>query len=326
MKIQKLIIAIIASFVFAATANAQFGDFINKAKNKIDKVQKQVEQTTKNLPQSAAQKANRNWVVFTGYQTVAVERSPVAAKYTCENSIYATANFASNVDLTGGFYVTISADGKLVIQEKMTVEGNPGARRSIPVDIIPDDDADLGFPEASLDFSHALLTELKAGIHNVTVAVSVGDGNDEQIAAGTFSFDNRRGCSERFERVERLINGTATGEAETGETSVEQSNDDEPVAPPTRPQPSQQPRTELNYITFFNNCAERQLFNYRYPDGTVSSVFVEPGFPSTNQYPVGTQFWHGSSSGGDPFYVMPKSQYTNEMDKARSADRINLCQ
>jgi len=46
MKLQKSIIALLALFVFAMTANAQFGDLMNKAKKKIDKAQKKVEQTT----------------------------------------------------------------------------------------------------------------------------------------------------------------------------------------------------------------------------------------------------------------------------------------
>ncbi len=46
MKLQKSIIALLALFVFAVTANAQFGDLMNKAKSKIDKSQKKVEQTT----------------------------------------------------------------------------------------------------------------------------------------------------------------------------------------------------------------------------------------------------------------------------------------
>ena len=46
MKLQKSIIAIFALIIFAMTANAQFGDLINKTKNKIDKAQKKVEQTT----------------------------------------------------------------------------------------------------------------------------------------------------------------------------------------------------------------------------------------------------------------------------------------
>lgn len=285
---------------------------------------------TASAQKKAQPKANRNWVVFTGYQGVQVERSPVAATFTCESSgIYATANFAAPIDLSGGFYVTIASAGKVVIQEKMTVDGNPGARRSIPVDIIPDDDANLGFPEASLDYSHALLTELKAGVHNITVAVSVGEGADEQIAAGTFTFDNRRGCSERLARVDRLVNGAATGEAETGETSETEQTENEPQKPiaPTRPQPQKtQPRSETNYVDFLNNCSEKKLFTYEYPDGTTSSVFVEPGFPSTNQYPVGTKFWLGSMRSGDPFYVMPKSRYAAETDKARTADKLNFCQ
>ena len=46
MKLQKSIIALFALFFFAATANAQFGDLLNKAKNKVDKATKKVEQTT----------------------------------------------------------------------------------------------------------------------------------------------------------------------------------------------------------------------------------------------------------------------------------------
>lgn len=42
MKLQKSIIALLALFVFALTANAQFGGLINKAKDKVDKATKKV--------------------------------------------------------------------------------------------------------------------------------------------------------------------------------------------------------------------------------------------------------------------------------------------
>lgn len=42
MKLQKSIVAIFALFVFAITANAQFGDLLNKAKDKVDKATKKV--------------------------------------------------------------------------------------------------------------------------------------------------------------------------------------------------------------------------------------------------------------------------------------------
>jgi hypothetical protein len=42
MKLQKSIIALLALFVFAASANAQFGDLLNKAQKKIDKTTKKV--------------------------------------------------------------------------------------------------------------------------------------------------------------------------------------------------------------------------------------------------------------------------------------------
>ena len=42
MKLQKSIIALFALFAFAMTANAQFGDLMNKAKKKIDKTTKKV--------------------------------------------------------------------------------------------------------------------------------------------------------------------------------------------------------------------------------------------------------------------------------------------
>ena len=46
MKLQKSIVALFALILFAVSANAQFGDLMNKAKNKIDKGQKKVGQTT----------------------------------------------------------------------------------------------------------------------------------------------------------------------------------------------------------------------------------------------------------------------------------------
>lgn len=285
-----------------------------------------------NVQTASAQKADRSWVVFTGYQTVQLERSPVAAKYTCQSSIYATANFAAPVDLSGGFYVTIATGGKVIIQEKMTVDGNPGARRSIPVDIIPDDDAELGFPDASLEYSHALLTELKPGVHNITVAVSVGEGADEQIAAGSFSFDNRRGCEERFARVDRLINGTVSGDAETGNTKEEPADEDgdEPIAP-SRPQPNkpQTPATTdngMNYVRFSaEGCDEDQKILYKYPNGTSSIVYITKGFGDHKAYPVGTRFWRGTLETDSPFFTLGKSQFAGDMDKFRAMQEINLC-
>ncbi len=46
MKLQKSIIALFALFIFAATANAQFGDLLNKAKKQIDKTTKKVDSET----------------------------------------------------------------------------------------------------------------------------------------------------------------------------------------------------------------------------------------------------------------------------------------
>ena len=48
MKLQKSIIAIFALFIFALTANAQFGDLIQKAKDKVDKTTKKVPGTNVN--------------------------------------------------------------------------------------------------------------------------------------------------------------------------------------------------------------------------------------------------------------------------------------
>ena len=279
----------------------------------------------------AAQKTkqNRNWVEFTGHQTVSFGQNMTPASYTCESSIYATANFAAPVDLADGFYVTIAANGKLLMQEKMTVDGNPGARRSIPVDIVPDDDAELGFPAASLDYSHALLTELAPGKHNITVAVSVGEGKNEVIAAGAFSFDNRRGCAERFERVAALINGSGTAEVEAGEETEVEPTEDDTDAPPVRPhtqQPTKPPGNDRNHIEFVNNCSDDQMVTYEQPDGTFSVLSISPGFSRSNDFPVGTQFYRGNGRHGSPFFRLGASQYVNEMDKARSAEKIQLCQ
>jgi hypothetical protein len=280
---------------------------------------------------AAAQKANRNWMNFTGYQTVAVERSPVSPRFSCAGSIYATANFAAPVDLSDGFYVTVATGGEVILQEKMTVEGNPGARRSIPVDIVPDDDANLGFPDATLDYSRALLTELKAGVHTITVAVSLGEDDDEQISAGTFSFDNRRGCTERFERVARLINGSETIEEPGAETEVEQTEEDTdtPVTPrpqPQKQQPAKQQGNGTNHIDFVNNCSDERYVTYAQPDGTFSVMPIQPGFSKSNSFPVGTKFWHGNGQHGSPFFTLGASRYVNDMDKASAAEKIQLCQ
>lgn len=49
MKLQKSIIAVFALFIFAVTANAQFGDLINKAKSKVDKA---TQKADKNKPKT----------------------------------------------------------------------------------------------------------------------------------------------------------------------------------------------------------------------------------------------------------------------------------
>ena len=280
------------------------------------------------MPQMAtAQKTNRNWLVFTGYQTTAVGRDPIAPKYSCESSgIYATANFAAPVDLADGFYVTLAEGNEIIIQQKMTVDDPPEAIRSIPVDLVPDDDADLGFPDASLAYSRKLLTELDPGVHRIKVAVSVGEG-DEEIAFGTFTFDNRSGCEERFARVNRLINGTVTGDAEA-ENPKEESADNDTDRPsvPTRPQPNQSQPQVSNYVTFVNECSEDRYVSCQYPDGTFSTFPVQKNFPYSRDYPVGTKFWNKNNMGGEPFFVLPASRYTGEMDKARAQQSITICQ
>ncbi len=261
---------------------------------------------------ASAQSRDKNWMVFTGYQTVAIERRPVAAKFTCADSIYATANFAAPVDLSDGFYVTMAENGKVIVQEKMTVD-NAGERRSIPVQIVPDDDAEVGFPEATLDYSRTLLTELKAGVHTVAVAVSVGEGDDEIISAGTFTLDNRRGCAERFERVDNLINGSPTVETETTETEVEQTEDDTdtPVVPtrpqtqqPTRPQTQTQTTPERREeprpepvkpaedpeVEIYNSCGDTRYIQIERPNGSNDNLNFH-GSREFHRYPLGTKIY-----------------------------------
>ena len=300
---------------------------------------------------AAAQKnASRNWMVFTGYQAVALERSPVAPRYSCESSgIYATANFAAPVDLADGFYVTIAADGELLIQQQMTVDNAPDAIRSIPVDLVPDDDADLGFPDASFGFSRKLLTALKPGVHKITVAVSIGE-SDEQISAGTFTFDNRRGCEERFARVDRLINGAVTGDAEVEQTEAEPADDEgDTPAVPARPQitrpeqqidqtqrqtdvqperreqqqqqqsepakPVEDPEVEIN-----NNCGESRYIKIETPTkGSWNQNFH--GSTEMPRLPLGTKIYVVIDGGEQ----LIDTVVANPSDTSYGRQRIKLC-
>lgn len=120
MKLQKSIIALLALFVFALTANAQFGDLINKAKDKVDKAQKKVEQTTgQTSTQTGGSPTNNGGGVSNGAKNVklgapgsiGLSKSPIdpknwqAAKYETQfgvgDNIYAIVFFGEPVTTLG---------------------------------------------------------------------------------------------------------------------------------------------------------------------------------------------------------------------------------
>lgn len=246
--------------------------------------------------------ASRNWMVFNTYQTVTEERS-ANTKFSCQSAgVYATAKFTMPVDLSDGFYVTLATAGEIIIQHKMTVEVAPKQIRSIMVDLVPDWDADLGFPDATLDYSRKLLTELNPGVHKITVAVSVGEGDDEQIAAGEFTFDNRRGsCEERYARVEKLIGGDTPDDGGDGDDpSATIEEDTQETRPPSRPQmPKQEPQKPVQNgrVKFINNCDEQRFFDFWLGTQFRYGAIVSPNTEQTTDLEVGTKIFLRTANG-----------------------------
>lgn len=116
MKLQKSIIAIVALFIFAVTANAQFGDLIDKAQKKIDKAQKKFEQPTKQTTGQTNTGGGLNGNAGRGAKlgtpgSIGLSKSPIdpknwqAAKYETQfgigDNIYAIVFFGEPVTTLG---------------------------------------------------------------------------------------------------------------------------------------------------------------------------------------------------------------------------------
>lgn len=209
MKRQSTIIAIFALLIFAfsvSNANAQFGDFIKKAKNKINKTEEQINQIKTVAGGNQSNAANDNWVTFSKIQATSNERSNKTLKqFGCGDSIYATANFSEAIDASEGFTVSILVDDKPVVQERMNGGAANNVTKTINVELVPDDTAQVRFPTATIIYAETLLTKLSAGNHLIQLAVSMG-GDADIIARGKFQFNNASGCKQRFERAKRKLN------------------------------------------------------------------------------------------------------------------------
>lgn len=318
MKQQQAIIAIFALIIFAASANAQFGGLLDKAKEKVGKVKQEVEKvkkTKQELEQLAGVGGNKNttnqpsknqtnvnaasWITFSKSHTHSNEaRNSSLNTLGCGDGVFATVNYREPVDNSGGYTVSMLVDGAVVAKQQMSGGSETSVNQTIHIELIADDDADdNNYPKVTFAKAKTILGKLPPANHTVQIVVSLID-NPKNIAVGEFEYTGGAGCDAKDQRKPK----------EQKKTTNTQDN------------------SNLNYVDFFNNCSDARNFTYEYPDGTSSTMWTEAGFPRNVYFPVGTKFWHGNIRQGEPFFILGKSQYTNEMDKARSAVKINLCQ
>lgn len=314
MKKQSAIITVFAIVIFALganTASAQFGGMLDKVKGKVDKAKQEVEKVKKEIeqlgnigggsktPTQPAQNNNdESWITFSKQHTQSNEnRNGSLNTLGCGDGIFATVNYREPMDNSGGYTVSMLVDGKLALKERMSGGSETSVNETIHIEVIRADDAVTGYPQVTLRNAKNILNKLPQGSHTIQIIVSLND-NPKNIAVGEIEYTGGAGCDAKDQRKPK----------EQKKTTNTQDN------------------SNLNYVDFFNNCSDARNFTYEYPDGTSSTMWMEAGFPRNVYFPVGTKFWHGNIRQGEPFFILGKSQYTNEMDKARSAVKINLCQ
>lgn len=323
MKLQKSIIAIFALFIFAfgasGSVNAQFGGFIKKAANGINKAKEKADKTTEQINQiinaggnnnsqtrqSKTRNNDDNWVTFSKIQAGSTERSNATIKsFGCGDSIYATANFAEAVDVSDGFTVSILVDGDVVRQEKMNGGAATEVTETIHIELVPDDNAQVRYPTATILYAETLLKKLSAGKHAIQLAVSIG-GDDDIIAVGEFQFNNGAGCPARFERAKRKLNRDIAKLKETqreqNRQTVEETEETETESETT--QTEQRPtQTARNVeVELINTCSETRDFYLKTPDGNLIVVTRPAGYSQgeLRTVPVGTEVYLKAVEGMD---------------------------
>lgn len=319
MKLQKSIIALLALFVFAVSANAQFGGLFDKAKNKVDKVKQEVEKVKKTkqeleqlagvggnkntqTPQSNTKSSANSWITFSQRHTQNNEaRNSSLNTLGCGDPIFATVNYREPVDNSGGYTVSMLVDGAVVAKKQMSGGSETNVNETIHIELIAADDADMSYPKVTLASAKAILGKLAPTGHSIQLVVSLNN-NPKNIAVGEFQFTGGAGCDAKDQRKPKTQKDTTKIETDTT------------------------PSRNLNHIEFMNNCSDDRKVTYVQPDGTSSVIYITAGFPNSNYFPVGTKFWHGNGQHGDSFLTLPASQYEDNLNIARNGVKIKFCQ
>lgn len=211
MKLQKSIIALLALFVFAVTANAQFGGLIKKAKDKVEQVKKtkqEIEQLAgmggnKNTTTPSSQTTSNNpksWVTFSKTHTRGNEAHIFSVNTLgCGDSIFATVNYREPVDNSGGYTVSMLVDGEVVLKERMSGGSATSVNETIHIEVIPAEDAVEGYPKVTLSKAKSILEKLPQGDHTLQISVSLND-DPKNIAVGEIQYTGGAGCDAKQPR------------------------------------------------------------------------------------------------------------------------------
>lgn len=287
MKLQKSIIAIIALFIFALAATSA----------------------------AFAQSDNDNWVTFSKIQAGSNERSNATIKsFGCGDSIYATANFSEAVDVSDGFTVSIFVDGDVVRQEKMNGGATTSVTETIHVELVPDDNAVVRYPTATILYAQTLLKDLSAGNHKIEIAVNPGTEYDT-LATGEFQFNNASGCKQRFERAKRKLNKDIAelerrqkemSEQKTEEVEEDNDSTQQQQEEQQRPTQTESKKTTMVEIQLQGSCGTSRLVTIvnnpasSYPQK--DTLWVGNGSDS-RRVPVGAEIYLKAEEGSDTVLI-----------------------
>ena len=201
------IFALLITTIFAGNASAQFGDFINKAKDKVEKVKKtkqEIEQLVgasgnKNTKNQESENQNNNndpdsWITFSKTHTRNNEAHIMSMNTLgCGDSVFATVNYREPVDNSGGFTVSMLVDGAVVAKESMSGGSATSVNQTIHIELIPAENANDDYPKVTFTKAGTILNRLQPGNHAIQLVVSLND-NPKNIAVGEFEYTGGAGC------------------------------------------------------------------------------------------------------------------------------------
>lgn len=332
MKLQKSIIALLALLVFAVTANAQFGGFIKKAKDKVEQVKKtkqEIEQLAgiggnKNTPTPSSQTTSDNpksWVTFSKTHTRNNEAHIMSVNTLgCGDSIFATVNYREPVDNSGGYTVSMLIDGEVVLKERMSGGSATSVNETIHIEVIPAPDAVEGYPQVTLSKAKNILERLPQGDHTLQISVSLND-DPKNVAVGKIQYTGGAGCDAKQPRKPKSQKDTTRinndNQAQTTVNTEQQTTvsvqREEPKPEPVKP--AENPEVEI-----YNSCGDTRYVQIEYPSGSSDSINFH-GTSEFHRYPLGTKIYVVT----DGSKQLIDTVVANPSDTSYGRQKISLC-